>query len=214
MISSLSLKICTWRLLVRTLKEWDALELRLDIAPCVIIVILIFVFIFDLFKCWKSVRADAILKVSSDTEILWTCALQNTDTAGDSHDFRTSWNVLKPRGLDPMVAAPELALAVQIDFFLFLKPGNSFYIISPHCCIPKIYPSPALSCVVSESFMISLCNSRHRIRLWSKVMRTIQREALPGTVEVRDHKTHHADSKIGFNTAIYENGRNDKDNYI
>lgn len=85
--------------------------------------------------------------------------------------------------------------------FVF-KPGNSFYIISPHCCIPKLYPSPALSCVVSESFMISLCNSRHRIRLWSKVMRTIQREALPGTVEVRDHKTHHADSKISFNTTI------------
>lgn len=89
---------------------------------------------------------------------------------------------------------PEPALSSQTDFFFF-RTGNSFYIISPHCFIPKIYPSPALSCVVSEIFVTNPCTSRHQILLRSQVMRTIQREALPRTEATTELGTRHAISQ-------------------
>ena len=70
-------------------------------------------------------------------------------------------------------------LPIQTDF-IFMT-GNSFYIISPCCFIPKVSPSPALSCVLSETLVINFCNSRRQILLWNKVMRTIHKEALPCT---------------------------------
>ena len=70
-------------------------------------------------------------------------------------------------------------LPIQTDF-IFMT-GNSFYIISPRCFIRKLSPSPALSCVLSETLVINLCNSRRQILLRNKVMRTIHREALPCT---------------------------------
>lgn len=68
-------------------------------------------------------------------------------------------------------------LPIQTDFIFMTR--NRFYIISPRCFIPKVSPSPALSCVLSETLVINLCNSRHQILLRNKVMRTIHREALP-----------------------------------
>ena len=70
-------------------------------------------------------------------------------------------------------------LPIQTDF-IFMT-GNSFYIISPRCFIRKLSPSPALSCVLSETLVINLCNSRRQILLRNKVMRTVHREALPCT---------------------------------
>lgn len=69
--------------------------------------------------------------------------------------------------------------------------GNRFYVIFPRCFIPKTYPSPALSCVLSEIFVINLCNSRCQVLLRNKVMRTIHREALPCLVAVMDQGAYH-----------------------